>query len=187
MSDHTFFQRGLHGASERYAGRNGGYMICVSGRWSTPSVVRRRLSKRHRPLRYLAPIKFLYLQYLRHCAPHLAPRFRSERPRRGSGRFFSECPRPLNHLHRRALDRRAGISILVGTINVLLHFLFPLPNLRRPQSHISVAMHSSGQICRRNSSLFSFKGSDLCFATCGARGEELVPAEPVREDRVNSL
>jgi hypothetical protein len=112
---------GLHGASERYAGETVANDLCF-GTLGTPSVVRRRLSKRHRPFRYLAPIKFLYLRYLRHCALHLAPRFRSERPRGGSGRFFSECPRLLNHLHRRALDRRAGLSILVGTINVLLHF-----------------------------------------------------------------
>jgi hypothetical protein len=53
-----------------------------------------------------------------------------------------------------------------------------------PSARAEVPVVSSGcrrprsKICRRYSSLFSLEGSDLCFATCGARGRILCPRSP---------
>jgi hypothetical protein len=98
------FSEGLHGAPKDTREKRW-RMICDSGCFGTSSVVRWRLSKGHRPFRYLPPIKFLYLRYLWLCAFRIASPIPIRAPAQRFWSIFSERPRPLNHLHRRALER----------------------------------------------------------------------------------
>jgi hypothetical protein len=145
--------------------------------FGTSSVLRRRLSKGHRPFRHLPPIKFLYLRYLWLCAFRIAPPIPIRASAQRFWSIFSERPRPLNHLHRRALERIP--DALFWWQLTFCCTSFPLPKLRRPLvAHIRRDAFVWSKICRRDCSLFSLKGSDLCFATSGAQGRALFPRSP---------
>ena len=147
--------------------------------------MRWRLSKGHRPFRYLAPIKLLYPprhpRFFWHCALHLAPRFRSERPRRGSGRFFSKCPRPLNDLHRRALDRIPELAILVILVAQLTFCCtsFPLPKLRRPPvAHIQTRCIRPVKDMRAKQFFIFARGVRFVLCNMQGPGKSLCPQSP---------
>lgn len=107
------------------------------------------------------------------CSPYRPP-IPIRAPAQKFWSFFSECPRPLNHLHRRALDRIPELSILVA-IGALLHFFRATETAPSPSRAYQTDAFAWSKICRRDSSSFSLKRSDLCFATCSARGRALCP------------